>query len=308
MGFSSENIALTLLAPELDGYAENITVLATLPAPSMATTGGNIGVVATLPIPVLRTEDDSNSYALLEVPAPIMSANVLVGGVMAFDLTVPAPITTASYTADIFGQLVVPAPTLSSLLGEIVDINASMTIPAVTLLGSIYVPAGTTRSTYVVNMRNHAHSTYDGFDALGLAGRGSTYYGGFAGGLYTLAGADDAGVNIDAEVISRITDFEPDDETRGVGYSMHLKRLAGGYMNLRTDGDMIFVCIVDEGTRREYTIPLSTASTTDIHPRRINAGRALEGRNWQIGLKNVDGSDFAVFDQEVLPIVLKRRI
>jgi hypothetical protein len=126
-------------------------------------------------------------------------------------------------------------------------------------------------------------TNYLNFDFVSLVSFADQPYGVTAGGIFLLEGDDDDGTNIDARVLTGISD-------RG---NENLTEVAHSYMQY-DGGAMMFQLFPDGQQRlREYRFERRSNSSGVIHAR-AKGSRGLRSRAWQMGLRNLGGDDFTL--------------
>lgn len=112
---------------------------------------------------------------------------------------------------------------------------------------------------------------------------GNTYLGASSEGIYLLDGSDDNGVEIEAYFEPITTDFGSDNP----------KRMRFIYLGYEAQGDLELTLKADD--KATETVVLEAESTKiGQQRRRVPATRELQGRYWNLQVKNMDGCDFAV--------------
>lgn len=109
-------------------------------------------------------------------------------------------------------------------------------------------------------------------------------------GLFVMGGQDDNGTDIDAYVLTPVTDLG----------STGNKAVRHGFLNLELNGDLTVTAIADGENERSATA--STEEVTDLQGQRVVFGRDVNGRNIQLKVENVGGSDFNLDSVELLII------
>lgn len=152
-------------------------------------------------------------------------------------------------------------------------------------------PGGDT-TTWAMNARTGAVTEYlnYGFAAFGQSAAGP-YLGAGPDGLYELAGADDAGEPIVADLIGGLTDF---------GGSF-LSGLKAAYLAVRGDGQFYLKLTSASGASTVYGVSASSLRTT-----RINMGKGHRSRFFTFELIST-GQDFDLVGLNFLPIQQTRR-
>lgn len=120
------------------------------------------------------------------------------------------------------------------------------------------------------------------------------YYGAADDGLHELTGDTDAGVEIEAFILTGVGDHGVPQE----------KRVTRAYVGIRANGSMMLKTVSDEDDIAVYDL-VSTGG--DLAAVRVKLSQGKESVYWQYALQNVDGADFELESVKVLPIVLSRR-
>ena len=150
---------------------------------------------------------------------------------------------------------------------------------------------------WVMNTENTAVTNYQGYNFLAVGRYNGAYYGIKADGLYRLDSDTDNGAPIPARFLSGLEDFD----------SEHMKRMDYSYVGLSSSGGMSLLVNTDDGaTTRTYPVKrLSGSSKT--RSGRIQLGKGIRSRYWQVGLSNMEGADFEVDSLGMLARVLNRK-
>lgn len=159
------------------------------------------------------------------------------------------------------------------------------------------------RDTIVVNTINNAHSRYTGYAFTGFIELHGQYYGVNADGIFELVGDNDFDGDvsfetpIEAYCVTPITDFDVQEQ----------KSVGDAFVQGRFLGDMEIDLTINEGdTLDGFSIPHD--GNDGIHRKRVKLPRGLKGTDWQFKVKNVNGSDFTLFDLDVAVRQLQRTI
>lgn len=124
------------------------------------------------------------------------------------------------------------------------------------------------------------------------------YYGVNATGIYELIGDDDAGTDIDLDLMFGLID-------PGNGL---LSRMEDAQLGITTDGTLYLgVRTTVGGSQQEHWYELETVTANA--PREViqPIGKGLKGLYWQFRLQNVDGASLQLDQLRVYPIILSRR-
>lgn len=168
------------------------------------------------------------------------------------------------------GQFIISVTTLPAFVGNAVTDNGG--VLAVT--------------THVFNTENMAATEYSNYDFLAMAMFNGVPVGISSAGVFELSGSDDDGVDIAVDVLSGFSDLGTED----------LKRMSNVYLGYKSDGDIqVQVSIDGEPAVRTYTVA-KISNTTGIKRGRAKPGKGLKSKYWQVGVKNVLGSDLELND------------
>jgi hypothetical protein len=148
---------------------------------------------------------------------------------------------------------------------------------------------------WAYNLNNQAPSFYENFKFNSFAKIGNDYYGLNASGLHIINANDDNGTPIEAVITTGISDFE-DERT---------KKIQLIYANARTESALELTVRVDNEPEYSYDFISSSAG---IAPTRVKLGKGLQGRNWQIEIKNKNGADFEISDLDIPILPNSRRV
>lgn len=139
-------------------------------------------------------------------------------------------------------------------------------------------------------------SRYDNFRFNSFASVEGHYYAASDGGIVELTGNDDAGVVINAHIVTPRRAQGVDRQTR-----MPLVYLAG-----RSEG-LLHCGVIDEaGITHDYTAELALGAR-DARTR-VKLGKGLSASFWQLRIANESGQDFELTGIGTLPDVRKRRV
>jgi hypothetical protein len=118
-------------------------------------------------------------------------------------------------------------------------------------------------------------------------------------GIYSLTGANDDGVSIDAVVRTGVTNFD----------STQDKNVPEAFVGIRNDGTLVFKTITrdpSDGTRQEhwYQMTDTSAAIRNVQQKFARGRRAVY---WQFEIVNDAGADFDIDHIELTPVLLKRK-
>ena len=299
-----------------------------------------------LPTPVVSTSIDGGTDLIL--PSLIVSATGLIGQVATFNVDIPKLTISSTatiskvITADInWNQLIVIStghtPGVSSTVVNLpniilnsqvingtvgtvnidfpdLEINSvgynnvtgtvDIDLPILDVFGVLLheAQAVTTSSVvdvFAMNIENIAVTEYNNFPFHTLGKVKNNYIGMAPDGVYLLDGDSDEGnVDIDAEFLTGLSDFG----------TIHNKRIRDSHIGYRANGDIQVSYIADRETdKRVYTLS-TTGSERGIRKQRVKMSRGVKSNYYQVGVSNVNGSDFEIDHMQMVIDVLKRRV
>lgn len=204
------------------------------------------------------------------------------------------------YSGNVFSaQLVLPVLEIDGNLYPQLRLAAALTLPLLVLQSTIDSALPAVEGDYAALSLNlegqKALTRADGWPFNSFAKFNGVYLAAGAGGIFALAGDDDAATAIDAVIRSGQIDFG----------SKNLKRIRAGYINYRTNGTLVLKLTTDEGESYEYMIERIDGDA--LHSNRIKLGRGMIGRHFQWEVRNVAGADFDINDITLLPQELPRK-
>lgn len=303
MGFVNENIALTL--PALTVESGDITGSLVLPALVVTAVGASASGAVTLPAFVVVSTGTQGAVTSAELILPelSLSADALVGVMGSATLSLPSLISAGTATQETFANLVLPALTAAAQGGIELGWTGALDLPMLQLTAAMItdstgdITVTTDYVTWTVNEQTAQHSKYTNWLVNSYAEIGSAQFVSTPTGIFELIGDDDAGTNIDARVYWPPTSFGTTKQ----------KRCEQAFLRIRARGDVRLVALTDETERRIYNQDM-TGFPANLHPKRVQFTRKLQGALWQMGFENIDGADFDLHDIEVDIVVLTRRL
>jgi hypothetical protein len=150
---------------------------------------------------------------------------------------------------------------------------------------------------FAINAKTGAHSTYTNFPVNSLQVFAGRVVAALDDGLYELGGTTDAGAAIQARLRWAPSDLGSDLQ----------KRIDAVILRIRRGGNGVVTALADETEEIVYPAGGSNVSGGIEYRRVDEMAKDHEGRHWQFGYDN-QGADFELFDLEVLPILLGRRL
>ena len=181
------------------------------------------------------------------------------------------------------GEATLPALRASGILAPGSIGGGTVILPFVRVNGIIVNGVALAGTVWVMNTETFETTNYSNFDFESLVSYADQPYGVTSGGIFLLAGDDDDGTQIDARLLTGISD-------RG---DENLKEVDNLY--LQGDFDSLMFQLYADGQQqvREYALERRSNSTGLIHAR-AKGSRGLRSRSWQMGLRNLSGGDFQI--------------
>lgn len=310
MGFSNENLALTTLPLEIEAFVSVFIGGGDLPALTGSGAGATVArwdTTLTLPAIEFTGGTDFGWNTSIELLSVEIDSTGVSSAVGSSDLILPKLQIAATMSAS-SGTAVATLPqvTIEASGYTVIDWDAAdLTVPQLTITALIDSVLAEVFETWCMNLNTSGVSEYTDFPVTSMARFNGKYYATTPTGIFELTGDDDAGTDIDASVLTGVTDYAHERDTGDS--AMKIKRSGGAYLNLRSQDEFSVIAKVDEDKERVYTLG-GTGDPTGLHSRRVNIGRLLEGRNWQFGFRNINGADFSIRDFQNIPIFTSRRI
>ena len=146
---------------------------------------------------------------------------------------------------------------------------------------------------WVVNRDTKQHAIYTQYPVESIVEFNGKLVAAFEDGIYELGGTDDDGTAIAASLRWAPSEFG----------SRQPKRIDSIYINGRIyDQGIDVVLSADEDYERVYT----SIQHDEMRRVRILPARGISGHAWQLGVDNVLGGDFELYDAEVYTVPLSR--
>lgn len=149
-------------------------------------------------------------------------------------------------------------------------------------------------TVWAMNTEIAGSTRYENYGFNSFAKIGGVYYGANADGLFELSGADDAGVDINAEVNFGNLNF---------GTSSR-KALPYVYVGMASNGSSVLKVVADDKT---YFYNVRDSSDV-LKMQRFELGRGLRATYYDLTLQNFGGSAFELAEIEFTPLPLSRRL
>ena len=150
---------------------------------------------------------------------------------------------------------------------------------------------------WIMNTETGAPSFYLNYNFHDIVFHNGKLYGAAEDGLYLLEGADDAGTNINTELITGFLDFDNPQKKR-------LPYLYFGY----TGGELECDVETYDQPNDIQTFGLEERETSAPRNIRLKIGKGLISRYWRFTLHNISGSAFKVYDTNADVVSSKRRL
>jgi len=160
-------------------------------------------------------------------------------------------------------------------------------------LTGLYVDNAGMVTTWAVNTRTNAVTTYDNYNFTGFAALGNRYIGTNKNGVYELDGETDDGAYILANIRSGFMQLN----------ATKMSGLKGVYLAIRGRGEFFFKLITGDG--REYVYKALTQP--GLMNTKINVGKGMRTRYIAWELVST-GSDFDMDSLEFVPMLSDRRV
>jgi len=300
LGEINPDFDVDLPIPEVNG-----TILS---GATLRTSGGNAGDA--IPLPQLVPSGTLFNPGVTDGNAVL--PRLQVTGTLLAGAAITAP------SVDVLGASTLPALTANGFLLIPSELAGTLTLPALdvsrdTILapgaivtGSVTLPLlrlesvlvnGVTLAATVWSMNTETLETtnYLNFDFDSLVSFADQPYGVTSAGIFLLEGDDDDGTDINARILTGISD-------RG---DEALKEASHMYMQY-TGQAMMFQLMPDGQQRlREYRFERRSNSSGVIHAR-AKGSRGLRSRSWQMGLRNLSGGAFTLDKFGLLLRILTR--
>lgn len=241
-------------------------------------TGGYTGDVALPALAAAATVALAQDWDGAATMRPVSAASQIAPGVF-WDASgvVPAVRVKGSVLAAALFDAGVTLPPLAAEAEYLLplSLSAAARLPALTGTGVLSAALAATFAAWIVNTRTRGAAEYSGYDFTGLARHQKRYFGCNENGIFELTGKTDDGDPIQASATSGVS-------TAGTDYAKHFPY---AYFETRCDGELEFLLTAD---------PSATAITTvyPVEQNRIGLSKGVRGKHVQIGVRNVDGSDF----------------
>lgn len=265
----------------------------TFPSFSLSAEGG---AEATISFPAFTIEatgeDVKGGDGTVEFPAFTLSASGGVAGDTTGDVTFPAFTISAVGSTGGVAQIDFPAFTISATGGDDGVTSGAISFPAFTLSANGGEVLASEFEVVVVNARTGAHANYLNFPFNSFAKLNGVTLAAAADGLYALGGSLDGTSIIPASAVFGLSDM-------GTGED---KKVDDVWLKVRATGSLNVTVTYNE-TRATVLPVLSSALTPGIQRVRAKGRKGPSGNLIQIGVANVEGSDFEILDMEadVLP-------
>lgn len=159
-------------------------------------------------------------------------------------------------------------------------------------LTAAYLSPGGGITTWAMNTRTAAVTEYSNYEFNSFARLGSKYIGASQDGLYELAGDDDEGTDVIAEIKSGFAQWA------GSRFTV----FKGAYLAVRGGGNFVLKLIT--GDDKEYVYGIAAR---DMRSTKIRLGKGIRTRYFRFELIST-GQDFDLEALEFVPLVAERRV
>lgn len=289
------------------GGNDGLTLRVPLPDLALAGVSGQTAIFAPrVAMPTLAMSATTNALATLSLQAPLPTLKLVAGQGITGNLLLAAPLPNVLLGA-VTGQvgdlrLSAPVPTLQFTGGfaAVGTLALAVPLPVALMQGFTASPVPTVgvSTTYALQTERMALSHYTNFPFNSFATFQGKLLGATGSGIFELTGDTDAGLQIDAEIRTGITDMNTSRIKR-------VDRVYIGYRGLKGYQTLILRVLTNETQQRDYGVGASI--NTMLHGTRTRLGLGVESRYWQFGLLNREGRDFTIDSIEVAPIPYNRR-
>ncbi len=167
-------------------------------------------------------------------------------------------------------------------------------LPLMRVQGFMFQTLEDNLTTYMVHLKSGAVTEVE-YPFLEMAHDSQNYFGCNSNGLYVIGGDKFNNEDIDAFFTTGLLDF-------GV---TNLKRLTDGYLTLKNAGTYKISLLTDDNAWNEYTM---TVANSNSHTEKIQFGRGVKGKWWQIKFENQDGADFEIQSFEIITQTLRKKM
>jgi hypothetical protein len=145
-----------------------------------------------------------------------------------------------------------------------------------------------------MNAKTSGAAVYTNFPMTSMFKLGLDYYGITADGLVQITGNTDNGANIDALIISGVSDLMVSER----------KNLPEAYLTMRCEGNLEFAVTYDE---RKKITKAGSSGKRGLSDIRFPLPLGADGNKVQIEIRNVDGADFDLKEAQIIVIKRDRR-
>jgi hypothetical protein len=243
-----------------------------------------------------------NTFGNLSWPMFETSGTVLGGSNLSGNILFPMFSVSGFITKGMDGNIIWPMFEVSGVIAEKVIMSGSILLPMFELAGTIIdasmFDATEDYEVWLLNAESGHHSTYNNWQVDSMGTFNGQEIGALPDGIYALTGEDDAGEDINGQIM-----WPPSDLT-----ITKQKAIDALYVRMRGEvGSIRLIAIVDETQKRYF--PRSMRKTSDGNVvKRIPMPKGLQGNLWQFGLENVGSGKLDLAEIEVVVLELNRRI
>lgn len=166
-----------------------------------------------------------------------------------------------------------------------------------------FAVGGEVYTGWVLNTMSGAVTEYQGLQFNGLARVGARYFGTMEGGLYELAGSDDAGTSIATYIKSGLMDFVDPQQRL---FPDTQKRVDALYLGCSADGEVaVKVVTIEHGQVLERWYGVNAVTEGEKNTRLV-LGKGLRARRWMFEIASTELDTFSAVT--LYPLQTGRRI
>lgn len=224
------------------------------------------------------------------IAPPVVAGQFISGGAFSGTGTLKPAVGVGSFVTYSYAAST-KLPRLSGVWTQNADFSGGIALPSLNIETAIFAaPLAGSYQAFVVNTKTRGPALYDNYNFNSLfKGPDGYYYGCNNSGIFRLSGTRDNGSQIQAKIVSGLSDFNKREK----------KFFPYAYLALRSEGAMEFTLTVDETTRRTYQVE-AREGTQGVHTKRRKLAQGITGRSAQIEIRNVDGCDFDLQNVELI--------
>lgn len=216
-------------------------------------------------------------------------------------LSVSFPLTGAVFTGQRATSLPVSFPLFGAVSGAGLKSSGALAVSFPLFSLTNWRASGPSTSTdyavWVAHLDAETHSTYTQWPVNSLVRFNGRTLIALPDGIYEITAGKDVSTDVDTRVMWAPSQFG----------TPRQKNLEAIFAAARRSGSIRIVAVADETEKRNYTVDVPGARS-GVGKDRILPGRGLSGSFWQLGVENIDGSDFSLAELEVVTVPQSRRL